>query len=486
MARRRDVHPPLRLPRRMAPTDALFWYAESALPILRPIIGGLYVMKGSPDPKRLARSIEAAVALVPRLRQRVVETPLHLGLPEWIDDPHFDREYHVRRLGVPAPGSPRDLLDLVGTLLATPLDRQRPLWEAYRIDGVEGGRTAFFFKMHHSVVDGVGSLALLGALTQEGADDPPLRVARSEPAPPSDGGAAAALLRLARDHAAAGAGLVRDAAGAPLRLLAHPGESIGRGFRVARGLAGVLQDLATPPVRDPLAEHSGGLSRRLDVTTLPLARLRSIKAPLRVSLNDVVLAALAGALGAYHRERRAPVDALNCMVPMNLRGEDEREALGNRVGMFNIVLPVSERDPEARLRRIHRQTTAAKSDRRGGALPFLLGPLMLLPGGAMRVLARRSLGRVNVACTNIPGVRSRRFMAGAEVEAIFPFASVVQGTPLVVALLSYGDDMDVGIDTDPEAIPDPHRITELFGEALDELEARAGAAFEKRAHAASR
>src|SRR5262245_2597067 len=157
---------PLRLPRRMAATDALFWYAESALPIFRPIIAGLYVLDRRPDAKRMDQTLRTALALVPRLRQRVIEAPLHVGLPEWANDPHFDVRYHVRHVSLPPPGSQRELLDLVAALFATPLDRERPLWEAYWIDGLARGRAAFFFKLHHSVVDGVGSIALLNGLTQ--------------------------------------------------------------------------------------------------------------------------------------------------------------------------------------------------------------------------------------------------------------------------------------------------------------------------------
>jgi WS/DGAT/MGAT family acyltransferase len=213
-----------------------------------------------------------------------------------------------------------------------------------------------------------------------------------------------------------------------------------------------------------------GLSRRLDVAELPLERLRKIKAPLGVTLNDLVLASLAGALGAYHRERRVHVEQLACLVPMNLRGRSERDALGNRVGMFRIALPVGIREPRQRLARICEQTQAAKADRRGAAAPLFVEAFAFVPSPAMRWIARRTLGRVNVACTNVPGVAEPREMAGARIESIFPFASVVEGTPLVMALLSCAGQMEIGIDSDPEAIPDPHRITALFEAALSEYE----------------
>ncbi len=459
----------------MTPSDALFWYAESVLPEFRPIIAGLYLLDRAPDPQRIEAGADLALALVPRLRQRVIEAPLQLGLPEWVEDEHFDRAYHLRHLSLPAPGTQRQLLDLAATLFATPLDRQRPLWESYWIDGLEGGRSAYFFKTHHSVVDGVGSVALLEALTSADPREPPPRVRRRRgKRKKRERGAAttgARLAALAREQIAGSLGLARRAFGAPFATLAHPRASVETAARVVRGLRGVLADAAarTPP-RDPLAVEGSGLSRRLDVAEVPLARLKKIKAPLGVSLNDVVLAALAGALRAYHRERRVHADELVCMVPMNLRGQDERDTLGNRVGVFNVVLPVGEPKVERRLARIVEQTRAAKSDRRGAAAPFLVEALTLLPAPAFRWLGRNAIGRVNVACTNVPGVPTRRWMAGARVDAIYPFASVVEGTPLILALVSYAGQMELGIDTDPEAIPDPHRIALLFEEALADLE----------------
>lgn len=461
----------LELPSRMAATDALFWYAETALPEFRPIIAGLYLLDRAPDPRGIEAATDAALALVPRLRQRVVEAPFELALPEWVEDPHFDRAYHLRHLSLPAPGNQRQLLDLVASIFATPLDRQRPLWESYWIDGLEGGRSAYLFKLHHSVVDGVGSVAILDALTGTEAGQAPPRVARTSKrravAAPS---LAARLAALVQEQAVGSVRLASRAALAPLTALAHPRETAEALARTVRGLRGLVTDATRPSATDPLAVPGSGLSRRLDIAEVSLERLRKIKAPLGVSINDVVLAALAGTLRAYHRERHVHTDELVCMVPMNLRGGDERAALGNRVGMFNIVLPVGEARAERRLARIVEQTRAAKTDRRGAAAPLAVEALTLLPGAVLRWLARRSLGRVNVACTNVPGVATARWMAGACVEAIYPFGSVVEGTPLVMALLSYAGRMQIGIDTDPEAIPDPHRITRLFEEALDELE----------------
>jgi len=466
-----DASQPLTLPSRMAPTDALFWYAETALPSFRPIIGGLYILDRHPHAQGIEAGYQAALRLVPRLRQRVMESPLAIGLPQWVDDLHFDPDYHLRHLSVPAPGTLRQLLDLSATVFATPLDRERPLWEAYWIDGLEGGRAGYFFKMHHAIVDGVGSLALLNALTQRHRTEP--QATRStrhtpravRPAPPPDvaNELGAALLELSS--------LAWRTVQVPLHFLSDPGASATQLWRIGRGVRGLLADVGNPTVNDPLVGSTSGLSRRLDVLEVPLKRLDTIRKPLGVTINDLVLAVLAGTIGAYHRERRVHVDTLNCMVPMSLRAADEHDVLGNRVGMFNIALPVGEKLPRRRLERIVKQTHAAKRDQRSALYPFLMQTLTVLPGAAFRWLARQSLGRVNVACTNIPGLPDRRYMAGAEVQAIYPFASVVQGTPLVMALFSYAGMMDIGIDTDPEAIPDPHRLAELFDKGLDQMEA---------------
>jgi diacylglycerol O-acyltransferase len=476
MARTKKTLRPLDLPRRMAPTDALFWYAESAVPSFRPLIGGLYLLEGSPGWAAIEASCDRALALVPRLRQRVVEVPGHLGLPEWIEDEHFDRPYHLRHVAVPEPGSLRDVLDLTATWLATPLDRERPLWEAYFVEGLAAGGSALFFKMHHSMVDGVGSVAILNALTQHGPDPEPPRLRRPRRRPGAKDGPRQQLVRLVQDQARESFDLARWSLGLPRFVLRHPGRAAHEALRTLRGLRGVVDDLSKPPVHDPLAASTSGLSRRLDVLQIPIERLRKIKAPLGVTLNDLVLAALCGALGRYYRERHVEMDHVNCMVPMNLRGRDERNRLGNRVGTFNIVLPVSESHPARRLERIETQTRAAKLDKRGAAAPFLVQVLTLIPGAAFGWMARRSLGRVNVACTNVPGVAEPRWIGTARIRAIHPFASVVEGTPLVVALLSYAGSMDVGIDTDPEAIPDPHRISELLEEALQEYETLASRA----------
>lgn len=462
---------PVQLGSRMLPTDALFWYVEDATPELRPLVAGLLLLDRRPDHDRLRASVERWVARLPRLRQRVVETPFHLGLPEWEDDPHFELDYHAREVILPEPATERHLLDFVGAVFATPLDRMRPLWEAYLIEGLEGDRAACFFKVHHSVMDGVASVAVFDALTQ-GHRAEPVRVPRHTPPHPARP-SGARLARLLRDAVGNGAAGLAAAAGMSARALADPGELIDEISRAARGARGMIADLTAPALSDPLAQASTGIGRRLDALTLSLPRLRRIKEALGVTLNDVMLTALSGAIGRYHAHRHVHVEELHCMVPMNLRPDNDGHTLGNRVGAFSVALPVGEPDPLVRLTRIRQQTGTAKSDRRGAGFPFLMRALTFLPGFAYRAFAHSLTGRINLICTNVPGPATERYLAGARVEAIYPFAPVALGTPLSIALLSYGDIYGVGIDSDPAAIPDPELLSRYFTAAVDQIEARA-------------
>jgi WS/DGAT/MGAT family acyltransferase len=462
---------PLEVASRMSPSDALFWYAEEALSHFRSTIAGLYVLGGVPDAARLDAALESAIALIPRLRQRVLAVPFELGLPEWADDPHFDRRYHLRHVALAPPGDDRHLLDLAATLFATPLDRERPLWEATWIEGLAGGRSAYFFKTHHSLVDGVGAGAITNAITQRTRDEAPPRIER----PPARGlpTPAAQLARLARDNVRSSLGLAGRGVAGAVRGLGRPRETLRDATRALRGMGAMVIDALQPAARDPLCRETAGLSRRFDVLDLDLERLRKLRGSLGATVNDVVLAALAGALGSYYRDRGHDLDTLKCLVPMNLRGRAEGDALGNRVGIFNVQLPVGEESAAKRLENVCKQTRAAKQDQRGAAGPIFIELATSLPGAVFRWIARQAVGQVNVACTNIPGAREPRYMAGAKVEAIYPFVGVMERTPVVMALLSYAGALHVGIDTDPEAISDPQRIARLFESNVAMLEALA-------------
>lgn len=444
----------------MLPIDALFWHTEEVMPQIRLQVGGLLMLDRAPDRDRLRTLLRQWAVYVPRLHRRVVDSPLGLGLGEWEDDPHFDLDYHLRELVLPQPGTLRRLLDFAGSAVVTPLDHLRPLWEVYSIGGLEGGKAACLFKLHHSIVDGVGSMGLFEALTQPHRSDPICiqRLRRPEHGNRKD----------------QGAGELLGSAGAALKgvgsVALHPLHTAQRVLRDVAGIGEMIRDFSAHAITDPLAIPDGGIGRRFDTILFPLARMLKIKGALGVTLNNLVLAAVAGAVGRYHRYCGMPVEELECIVPMNLRQAND-ELVGNHVGAFLIALPVGERHAIRRLKKICDLTVPVKGN--GGhssGSHFLMKALAFVPGVAFRALSQTVSGKLGLICSNFAGPRATRYFAGAKVDAIYPFLPAMFGIPLTVALLSYADTYGVGIDTDPAAIRRPELLCRYIEDAVDELE----------------
>lgn len=444
----------------MAPSDAFFWHAEQATPELRPLVAGLFMLDRCPDHPRLRRALQRLVALAPRLQQRIVDPPFGIGLPSWVGDAGFDLDYHLRVVSLTDDGDAPALLALAGEIFSAPLDPMRPLWEAHVIEGLEGGRAALLLKMHHSLLDGAGSVALFDGLTQAHRGEA-IRVPRGGRArlgtPPRPPASLADTLRAAADL---------------LSGLADPAQL----RRLARGLAGMLGDVGRASESAPWHAGGSGVGRRLAVLEVDLGRLQRLRQRLGATLNDVVLAAVAGALGAYeHLGRRGPRE-LQCMVPMSLRDQQERAALGNRVGGFTVGLPIRERGAAARLAHIQAQTRRAKSDGHAAAFKAMMQAAAYVPPVLFRAAGQLVSGKLHLLCSNVPGPPTPRYLAGARIEAVHPFAPVMRGTPLSIALMSYAGRVGFGIDSDPAEIPDPERIAALLERELTALEraARAG------------
>ena len=464
----RPSDPIARLPRRMLPTDAVFWFAEEASPGMRSAGAALLLLKRAPDSLRLRAVVERAVRETPRLRQKVVESPFHLRLPEWVEDPHMDLDYHLRREAVASPGDEAQLLAHAAVLLASPLDHARPLWEMHVIEGLQGGRAAVLFKFHHSLMDGVGSLALLDRFTEKNARG---CWTGASPRPLAFGLRLPPAVALARDLTLSATAVARDAASAVL----HPLMSARRAARLARGAVGLIRDLNRTPIQNPIAEGAAGISRRIDRWEVSLSDLHRVSAATRATINDLVLTAVSGAVGRYHALRGVRMHTLHAMVPVNLREESARHLLGNHVGMLNVELPVGQNDPARRLAYIQARTGAAKRDRRSALYPFLTRVVTMLPAVVFREILKKSVGRTNLLCTNVPGSEQRIWLAGREVQAFVPLAPVVEGSPLSIALFSYGDKLEIGITTDPEAIPDPDKLRAHLADAFEETLTLGGA-----------
>jgi len=476
MAARKRAHeapPPFasRDSKRMLPSDAVFWYAEELSPGLRSTIGGLMILDAPPDGEKFRDQTAEAVRLTPRLREKIVDPPFRFMLPEWVEDPHMDLDYHLRREALPSPGDEETLYALISQIMATPLDRARPQWEAYVIEGVEGGKAAILFKMHHAMVDGVGSISLLETFTEKG----PRVKRRRAPLPPPRAREEVPRSLLA-GAVEEGSEIVREALEAARTTLRfateialHPFRAASKVASTARSTVGLLEDLSKKPIPDPITEGASGLGRRIDPLFVPLADLRRVHDALHATINDLVLTAVSGAVGRYHAMRGMPVESLRAMVPVNLRQDHQHGDLGNRVGMINVTLPVGEDDARRRLAILQRRTGRAKSDRRGALYPSFIRMVTALPTFAFRAFIEATAGNTNLICTNIPGTEDPRWIVGRRIESIIPIAPVVEKCPLSIALFSYVDELGIGIATDPEAIPDHEKMKAYLQDAFEEV-----------------
>jgi WS/DGAT/MGAT family acyltransferase len=452
------------LPSRMSATDALFWLLD-LVPELRSTIGALLILERPPPPDRLRADLLRLAAQYPRIRQRVVDAPFRLSTPEWLDDPTFDLDYHLRTLAVPPPGTRADLLEALGPLFASPLERGRPLWEAYFLEGLADGRAALFVKLHHCLMDGVaGTRLMTGLLGARREPEPPVAAPGEAPLPAT----VAARVRRALAHEL---GETASAAGVAARSLAdvllHPLDAAADVAGTVRRAVGLATDMALPRARSPL-DRRRSLSRRLATFDMSLSAIDAARAELGATNNDVVLTVLSGALHRWHTSRGADVKVLRALVPVNLRGTDE-EAAGNRLALLAIGLPVGEPNPLRRLRLIQQRMGRMKSDRRATLYPLVARLVLRLPLALATEVGRQQMRRTNLVCTNVPGPRRTCYLAGEAIERIYAYAPMVGDHPVSVALFSYRDTVHVGLDVDPVAMDDLPRFLDALAESYAEV-----------------
>ncbi len=405
---------------------------------------------------------------VPRLRQKVMEVPLGQARPIWVDDEHFDIEYHVRLTALPRPGDRMQLLELMGRVQSLPLDRARPLWELWFVDGLESDHAALIIKTHHALGDGVANVDLGMALLETSAAIP-------EPDGADDWRPAAApssrrlfvdtmIEELSRpfDMVRAGAGAFRS-----------PGRAIGTVSNVGRALA----SMAVKP--EPVSWNTAvSPHRRWRPARVSLDRVKAIKADAGVTVNDVVVAACSCALRRFLTERGETVDGrvLKAMVPVSTRRADEHgETLGNRVSMFVVDLPVGEPDPARQLADIHAQTGALKES---GLVEGAHAVIRIADGVTpLAVPLTRYVTRnipMNLVITNIPGPPVPLWLWGAPLLEVYPYVEVVDNEGLTIAVLSYADELFFGVTSDRDVVPDLGRLCTLLEEAVAEFEPSTG------------
>jgi WS/DGAT/MGAT family acyltransferase len=481
--------------RQLSSLDAQFLNVESARTFGHVAFLGLYDPSTAPDGTLGVEDVKALLEerlhLLPPLRWRLVEVPLGLDLPYWVDDPDFDLDFHVRESAVPPPGDDRQLAETVSRLFARPLDRGRPLWEFYVIHGLPEGRVALLSKIHHSVVDGISGNEIMAALLDPEPEgrviEPPPDDQGPPPPVPRDRemlvrglrGVPRQPLRALRSLPAAFTGFT-DLPGANalpgVPTLSHVYSRVRRAFGSEEG-TGVLEvtkaRAPTTPFNGPVSAH-----RRFAFGSLSLDAVRQVRREFGTTVNDVVVTICAGAVRDWLMERDAlPQDPLVALIPMSVRKRGERGAWGNRISMMIVPIPTNERDPGKRLQRTHELLRSAKE--RHSALPasLLTDATAFIPPTVASLAARNTmdiLGRtrppLNLVISNVPGPRTSLYCAGAELLSNFPISVIVDGVGLNITVVSYKNRVDFGIVGDREQIDDAWAFLEGAEHALRELE----------------
>src|SRR4051794_1226453 len=453
---------------RLTPLDASFLHLEDASSPMH--VAAAMVFRGpAPSYQDLLDHMAARLHLVPRYRQRLAEVPLGQGRPLWVDDEAFDLRFHVRATALPRPGTERELQVLASRVFGQPLRRDRPLWETWLVEGLEGDRFGLLSKTHHAVVDGISGLDVLAVLFAPESDAPEAAVWRPQAAPSGASllaGAAAERLAAARDLAAPVAGAVR-----------HPRRLAGAALRTAAGVAAFAQAGLRPAPASPYNAHMIGPDRRFTWVRASLDDIKAIKNRLGGTVNDVALTAVARALRAHLQRRGEGVDELElkAFVPVSLRADDQRTGQGNLVSGMVVPLPVGCTDPVVCLRRIHGHLERGKRSGQTAGAVTLTG-LTGFPPPAVIAQAAGAITRqrfINLVVTNVPGPQFPLFLGDRELLDIFPMVPLGRNLGLGVAIASYNGTMNFGLVGDFNLL---HDLDDLAGDldvALEELRAAA-------------
>lgn len=461
-------------PERLSALDASFLYLER--PAMHMHVAGLSVLDPSTRPGgRLAfedvRSVIASrLHVAPRLRQKVAMVPFNVGLPLWVDDPDFDLGFHLCRAALPSPGGRRELADQVQRVLARPLDRSKPLWELYVIEGLEDGHVATLMKVHHAMIDGISGMHLAAALYDLTPEPPPVPQAPAwhpQPEPSPQELLVDALVEELQHPVQALAGTI-DA------FRSSPGlAALGIGT-VVSGLRSIL-DMGARPA-SPFDVRIGP-NRRFAMTEAPVQRFKDVKDALGGTVNDVILTAVGGALHRLLRERKEPTSGrpLRAMVPVSVRNAGDA-GIGNRVAPAFVDIPVGRMGPKRRLAEIRAGTRHFKESMMAMSADTIIGLGAYAPGGLLAGAARlASRGPwFNLVVSNIPGPPQPMYLAGARLVANYPSMPLGQNSALSIACTSLAGTMAFGLTGDWDSMPDIDRLAIALEESFEEICKAAG------------
>lgn len=453
----------IRFDSKMSDAEAMMWRLDKD-PYLSSTFANLSVLDRAPDFDRLRRRMERASHSIVRLRQRVQSVPANLTPPQWLDDPDFDIDYHVRRISLPSPGSMRQMLDLATLITNDPFDRTRPLWQFVVIEGLEGGRAVLVEKLHHTIADGEGSVQLSLQFFDFERDAP-------EPTPvtPPEG------MHEQADFVPTD--LWRDVLAGPLKLplalvkqirdlISDPSQVPTAGaatLDTVKTLIGQVADLE--PARSPLWIQRS-LRRRADVLQVPFHDARRAARALGGTLNTFLLTAASDAAGAYHRELGSPIEHLRASMAISTRAKDSDSA--NAFSLARMVVPTGEMPLEERFALIHEITLEAARGSVSNALNAIAAVAGSLPTAVITRLARLQSQTVDFATSNVKGTPIPVYVAGSQIMSNFPIGPLA-GVAFNLTLLSHVGSLDMGLNMDARAVQRPELLTESLSRSFDRL-----------------
>jgi WS/DGAT/MGAT family acyltransferase len=451
---------------RLSPLDASFLHVEDEHNHMH--IASVAIFEGPPPgPGELLEMVRSKLHLVPRYRQKVRFVPLQMGRPVWVDDPHFNLDYHIRRTALPSPGGEAELRNLVGRVMSQQLDRAKPLWEMWVAEGLEDGRWAVLSKTHHCMVDGVSGTDLLTVVMDDGPTPRRARPKRWEPEPePTAGEILSQALRERSTSPYEAVRSLRSALRAPRRAVEQLRE-LGSGFGSLARLAG---GAPATSLNGPIGPH-----RRWSWASTTLADVKRIRTAHGGTVNDVVLTAITRGFRELLLSRHEDVEGrvVRTLVPVSVRRPEERGTYNNRVSAMFAELPVGIEEPIGRLEAIRAQMDALKESRQAVAAEVLtslsgFAPSLLLALGA-RLFSRLPQRTVQTVTTNVPGPQHPLYACGRRMLAAYPYVPLGGSVRIGLAIFSYDGRLHFGATGDYDTCPDLAVLCHGIEEGVEEL-----------------
>jgi WS/DGAT/MGAT family acyltransferase len=447
--------------RHMSDFEALMWNLDKD-PRLSSTMGNLTILEGPVDFERLRRRMARAVALVPRLRQRVVPGFGRLAPPSWETDADFDLDHHVRWMSLGGNASRRQLHEVTIQLLLDPFDRSRPLWEFVVIDGLAGGRSAMVQKLHHTLMDGESSLRISEQFIDFDPDAPEPEAVDfpdEEAADRGDRTLVSTLTDTATHVGRRGLGAAHRTIGDVATSVRHPTEGVRLGREAVDVAASTLRQARLDQQQCSPLWHARSLRRWFDTIDLELDEARRIAKTHDVSINDVFVAGAAGGAGRYHLEMGSPTEGLRMAMPISTR--QDRSVGGNMFGLSQTVVPTGDMPAIERLARVSELLGRAKAEAVVGAVDGVAGLVNLLPTSVVIRTGFRLAASVDFTTSNLRAAPVDLFIAGALMEGNYPLGPL-SGTAFNLTTMSYRGTLNMGLVVDAGAVAEPDLLRDCI------------------------